>query len=74
MLDFPQYTAPELIRMSIRLMKGHKGRLFYIQLSFFPLWVLSMFSCGIGILWLLPYMEATSANFYLDLIKKRAVN
>ena len=64
----------ELIRMSIRLMKGHKGRLFYIQLSFFPLWVLSMFSCGIGILWLLPYMEATSANFYLDLIKKRAVN
>lgn len=70
MLDFPEYTAPQLIKMSIRLMKGHKGRLFYIQLSFFPLLMLSMFSCGIGILWLLPYMDATSANFYLDLIKK----
>lgn len=70
MLDFPEYTAPQLIKMSIRLMKGHKGRLFYIQLSFFPLLMLSMFSCGIGILWLLPYIDATSANFYLDLIKK----
>ncbi len=70
MLDFPEYTAPQLVRMSIRLMKGHKGRLFYIQLSFFPLMMLSMFSCGIGMLWLLPYMDATSANFYLDLIRK----
>lgn len=70
MLDFPEYTAPQLVKMSIRLMKGHKGRLFYIQLSFFPLLMLSMFSCGIGLLWLLPYMDATSANFYLDLIKK----
>jgi len=71
MLDFPEYSGPQLVKMSIRLMKGHKGRLFYIQLSFFPLLLLSMFSCGIGILWLLPYMEATSANFYLDLIKKK---
>ena len=70
MLDFPEYSGPQLVQMSIRLMKGHKGRLFYIELSFFPLLMLSMFSCGIGILWLLPYMEATSANFYLDLIKK----
>ncbi len=70
MLDFPEYSGPQLVQMSIRLMKGHKGRLFYIQLSFFPLLMLSMFSCGIGILWLLPYMDATSANFYLDLIKK----
>lgn len=70
MLDFPEYTASELVRMSIRLMKGHKGRLFYIQLSFFPLMMVSMLSCGIGMLWLLPYMEATSANFYLDLVKK----
>ena len=27
-------------------------------------------TCGIGFLWLMPYMQATKANFYLDLVKK----
>ena len=70
MLDFPEYSAPQLLQMSIRLMKGNMGRLFYIQLSFFPLIMLSMLSCGVALFLLLPYMEATAANFYLDLIKK----
>lgn len=71
MLDFPEYTASQLLKMSIRLMKGSKGRLFYIQLSFIPLILLSFLSCGISLLWVHPYMQATYANFYLDLIKKK---
>ncbi len=71
MLDFPEYSAAQLLEMSIRLMKGHKGRLFYIQLSFVPLLLLSCLSCGIALLWIYPYMQATYANFYLDLIKKK---
>lgn len=71
MLDFPEYTASQLLKMSIRLMKGSKGRLFYIQLSFLPLILLSFLSCGIALLWIYPYMQATYANFYLDLIKKK---
>lgn len=71
MLDFPEYSASQLLKMSIQLMKGNKGRLFYIWLSFVPLILLSIFSCGIALLWIHPYMQATYANFYLDLIKKR---
>ncbi len=71
MLDFPEYTASQLLKMSIQLMKGSKGRLFYIQLSFLPLILLSFLSCGIALLWIYPYMQATYANFYLDLIKKK---
>lgn len=71
MLDFPEYPASQLLKMSIRLMKGSKGRLFYIQLSFIPLMLLSVLSCGIALLWVYPYMQATYANFYLDLIKKK---
>lgn len=70
MLDFPRYTAKELFQMSLRLMKGNIGRLFYLEISFLPLILLSLLSCGIALLWISPYMDATLANFYLDLVKK----
>lgn len=71
MLDFPEYTASQILKMSIRVMKGNKGRLFYIQLSFIPLLLLSLLSFGIALFWVYPYMKATYTNFYLDLIKKQ---
>lgn len=74
MLDFPEYPASRIISMSIRLMKGNKGRLFYIELSFLPLILLGGLSCGIGLLWVLPYMAATHANFYLDLVRKKPLS
>lgn len=74
MQDFPEYTAAQLLKLAPRLMKGHKLRLFYIQISFIPLLLLSFVSCGIGFLWVYPYMQATYANFYLDLMRKRRSN
>lgn len=71
MLDFPEYSSSELLRMAPKLIKGHKASLFYIMLSFFPLILLSVFSCGIGYLWIYPYMQTTYANFYLNLVQKR---
>lgn len=71
MLDFPDYSAPQLLRMSIQLIKGSRARRFYLLLSFIPLFLLSVFSCGIALLWIQPYMQTTYANFYLDLIKKK---
>lgn len=71
MLDFPEYTPKQLLVKSISLMKKNKWRLFRVQFSFFPLVFLGYLSCGIGLLWVQPYMMATEANFYLDLIKKK---
>lgn len=71
MLDFPQYTAGEVLRQSCRVMRGSKGRLFYIDLSFMPLILLGLCTFGIAFLWILPYYQSTRANFYLDLMKKR---
>lgn len=71
MLDFPQYQPKEVLLQSCHIMKGNKGRLFYIELSFLPLFLLGIFSCCIGFLWILPYLQAVQANFYLDLIKKK---
>lgn len=67
--DFPQYTAKELLAMSRKLMAGNKGRLFYIYLSYLPLLLLGTISCGIALLWILPYMNATLAEFYMDIIR-----
>lgn len=69
--DFPEYSAKELLKMSSQIMKGHKGRLFYLQISFIPLFILGIFSCCIAFLWILPYRSTTMANFYMDLMKNR---
>ncbi len=68
--DFPKYSAGELLAMSRKLMAGQKGRLFYIYASFVPLFLLSLLSCGIALLWVIPYMNSTLAAFFLDIIKK----
>lgn len=68
LLDFPQYSVTQVIKLSIQVMKGHKGRLFYIGLSFIPLKLLSILSCGIGLLWVQPYQLMTQTLFFLDLM------
>lgn len=67
--DFPQYTAKGLLQKSRRLMVHHKGRLFYLYVSFLPLMLLGLLSCGLAMLWIIPYMAATEAEFFLDLIQ-----
>ena len=47
-------------------MKGHKFDLFCLMLSFLGWVILSMFTLGIGYLWLAPYMYTTMAAFYED--------
>lgn len=71
LLDFPDYTVKQILHLGKSIMKGHKARLFYITISFLPLYLLGLLSCGIGILWVMPYVNATMANFYLDLMKNR---
>ncbi|MCM1089310.1 MAG: DUF975 family protein [Butyrivibrio sp.] len=71
LLDFPGYSAGELIRLSAHVMKGHKRRLFYIQVSFFPLILLCLLTLGIGNLWLTPYMNITYTFFFLNLMQAR---
>lgn len=68
--DFPEYSVNRLLSTSKKLMKGNKGRLFYLNASFIPLMLLGLLSCGISNLWIVPYMNATRTEFFLDLMKK----
>ena len=68
LLDFPDYSAKELLKMSWKLMKGNAGRLLYLQVSFLPMTLTGILSFGIGFLFVLPYQNMTYTLFYLDLI------
>ena len=69
LLDFPQYSATELMKLSFRIMKGHKWELFCLELSFLPLGFLCLLSFGVGSLWLVPYMNMTKTLYFLDLMQ-----
>ena len=70
-LDHPEYTPTEAITESRRLMDGNKMRLFCLHLSFIGWAIVCFFTLGIGMLWLIPYMNAANAEFYQDLVMAR---
>ena len=68
MLDFPEKSGKETLKLCWRLMKGNRKRLFLLELSFLPLMLLCLLSFGIGFLWLEPFMQMTYTYFFLDLM------
>ena len=70
--DNPEMKNNAAIEESMRIMNGHKLELFLLDLSFIGWALLSFLTCGIGFLWLAPYMNMARVNFYEDL-KKAAV-
>ena len=67
MVDF-NLSGTEAISKSVELMKGYKAKLFRLGLSFFGWYLLSSLTFGIGAIFLAPYVEATVAEFYAELL------
>lgn len=67
MVDF-NLSGRKAISKSVELMKGHKAKLFRLGLSFFGWYLLCMITFGIGTIFLAPYVEATVAEFYAELL------
>ncbi|MBR6345812.1 MAG: DUF975 family protein [Bacteroidales bacterium] len=68
--DNPDLSANEAIDRSRAMMKGHKFDLFYLHLSFIGWFLLCILSCGIGFLWLVPYVQGSVASFYEDRLEE----
>ena len=64
--DHPEWSASELIDRSRQMMDGFKWKKFCLGWRFFGWTLLAILTCGIGMLWLTPYMAAASAHFYDD--------
>ncbi|MDR2806022.1 MAG: DUF975 family protein, partial [Dysgonamonadaceae bacterium] len=65
--DNPELGADELICKSMEMMKGHKKKLFLLDLSFIGWGLLCIYTLGSGFLWLAPYISSSHAAFYEDL-------
>ncbi|MEA3500997.1 MAG: DUF975 family protein [Candidatus Marinimicrobia bacterium] len=57
----------DALRKSQEMMKGFKWKYFCLRLRFIGWWLLSIWSLGIGFLWLTPYRTISCANFYEDI-------
>lgn len=68
MVDFPNYTAKEVLLTSCKLMKKHFFRLLFLKISFLPVMLLGILSFGVGLIWVIPYKEMTYTCFYLDIM------
>lgn len=66
--DNPRYGAMASLRLSKRMARGHKGGMFFLDLSFIGWWLLTAICCfGLPFaFWLLvgPYYHATQAELY----------
>ena len=71
--DDPTISGKEALAKSKQMMYGHRWRLFCIGMSFFGWIILAMLSFGVGMIWLTPYMNATHAAFYKDLIAEQGL-
>lgn len=65
--EHPEISAWDASCRSQEMMRGHKLRLFWLDLSFIGWMLLSVLTLGIGLLWLGPYMEVSRVAFYNDL-------
>ncbi len=64
LIDQPDDRVIDAFRESRHLMKGQRGRLLYLDLSFIGMTLLAICSFGIGFLWVNPYQNQTLITFY----------
>ena len=66
----PDITSKEAFAMSKKMMKGNKLNYFALNLSFIGWVLLAMLTFGIGLFFLLPYINAALAEFYVEVKNK----
>lgn len=69
----PEIDAMKAIDTSQEMMKGHKMELFFLHLSFIGWYILGMITFGVGMFFILPYVQTAVANFYVELRGKKVV-
>lgn len=64
--DSSEERVKAMVKKSFRLMKGNKESFFFLQVSFLPVFFLSMITMYLGFFVSIPYYLATTTYFYLD--------
>jgi uncharacterized membrane protein len=62
-----EISPNDALKKSKEMMYGYKMQYFLLGLSFIGWIILAILTCGIGLLWVLPYIQTSNAKFYEDL-------
>ncbi|MBH5318788.1 DUF975 family protein [Paenibacillus sp. GSMTC-2017] len=65
--DNPNIGTSRAVELSNRMTRGHKFRIFVLDLSFLGWIILGVLALFVGVLFVLPYINATKAELYLKL-------
>lgn len=65
--DEPELGCNEAIEKSMAMMRGHRWQLFKMYLGMIGWMILSVFTCYIAWLWIVPYYQTAFAQFYREL-------
>lgn len=69
----PDLKWREALKKSKMMMRGNRFRTFVLNLSFLGWLLLGMIVCGIGTIFVMPYMYATDAQLYMELSGKNNI-
>lgn len=69
MAEHPEIKPKDAMDISAEIMGGHKGEYFVLQLSFILWYLLGIVTCGIGMLYVVPYVMSTQVQFYVEVSK-----
>ena len=69
--EYPEKDRKEIFQMSKSMMDGNKFDTWVLELSFIGWLLLGALVCGIGTLFVAPYIQATIAELYLKLKEER---
>ncbi len=72
LMDNPGLSPRQALRQASAINRGHRMQLFVMDLSFVPWCLLSILTCGILLVWKLPYIITTYAHTYDWLLKEYA--
>lgn len=71
--EHPEVTPVEALRASANMMRGNKWRLFCLDISFIGWGLLAVYcTCGIGMIFLMPYIYAARMAFYDDISNRQS--
>lgn len=66
-VDNPDMPVVDIFKESFKMMKGNKGRLFALIMSFMGWIVLSLFTLGTLLIWVAPYLQMALTEYYRNI-------
>ncbi len=72
LMDHPELTARQALRLATSMNRGHRWKLFVMDLTFLPWLLLGCVTCGVMLVFKLPYMAVSYACAYDAVVEEFA--